>query len=419
MKLLVIGNGGREHAIAWKLKQSSQVEKVYVAPGNGGTAIHSDGNLDIDINDFNRLIGVIESKGIDMVVVGPEGPLMAGIVDELQSQRIPVFGPTRDAARLEGSKEYARYIMEKNAIPCARGCSFTLFEDALKYLRTQSIPVVVKADGLAAGKGVSVCFSQSEAEKALSNIMQKRVFGDAGSRVIIEECLEGQELSVLAFTDGQTIQMMSPACDYKRAFNGNCGPNTGGMGAYSPPPFFNSRLEEQIRATIMEPVIRTLGNEGIVYRGVLYAGIMLTHEGPKVLEFNARFGDPETQIILPLLKTDLAQIMKAVINGTLGKQSIEWENNACVTVVIASGGYPGDFKKGLEVHGLDNLEQDIMVFHAGTRISNDNRIVTSGGRVLNVTACGNSIAEARDKVYRNIDGINFEGSRYRSDIAFF
>lgn len=354
-----------------------------------------------------------------MVVVGPEGPLMAGIVDELQSQRIPVFGPTRDAARLEGSKEYARYIMEKNAIPCARGCSFTLFEDALKYLRTQSIPVVVKADGLAAGKGVSVCFSQSEAEKALSNIMQKRVFGDAGSRVIIEECLEGQELSVLAFTDGQTIQMMSPACDYKRAFNGNCGPNTGGMGAYSPPPFFNSRLEEQIRATIMEPVIRTLGNEGIVYRGVLYAGIMLTHEGPKVLEFNARFGDPETQIILPLLKTDLAQIMKAVINGTLGKQSIEWENNACVTVVIASGGYPGDFKKGLEVHGLDNLEQDIMVFHAGTRISNDNRIVTSGGRVLNVTACGNSIAEARDKVYRNIDGINFEGSRYRSDIAFF
>ena len=417
MKLLVIGSGGREHAITWKLKQSPLVEKVFVAPGNGGTAISGDGNIDVDPNDFNRIIGIIEEKGIDLVCVGPEGPLAAGLVDELQSRRIAVFGPTKDAARIEGSKAFARCIMEDNAIPCARGQVFTNYQEALEYLRSQPLPIVVKADGLAAGKGVSVCNTMEKAELALSSIMQSKIFGSAGNKVVIEECLEGQELSILAFTDGQTVQLMPPACDYKRALDGDLGPNTGGMGAFSPPAFYDARLESQIKETILMPVIRALNHQNIVFRGVLYAGIMLTNDGPKVLEFNARFGDPETQIILPRLKTDLVSVMKAVINGTLNKLAIEWESSSCVTVVVASGGYPGDYKKGAQVTGLSGIDDTVLVFHAGTRNSSDGKIITNGGRVFNVTACGDSIQKAREKVYRNIDKIVFEGARYRSDIA--
>jgi phosphoribosylamine--glycine ligase len=399
------------------LKQSPRVSAVFAAPGNGGTAGIAE-NLDIDATDFPRLIGAVNSNRIDLVVVGPESPLAAGIVDEFQSRVIPVFGPSREAAQLESSKSFARNLMEKYAIPCARGKSFTDYSEARAYLKQQTVPLVIKADGLAAGKGVSVCSTMAEAEAALARIMEARIFGGAGSRVVIEECLVGQEMSYLAFTDGKTFSPMPPACDYKRVFDGNLGPNTGGMGAYSPPPFFDRKLGALIDATVMQPIVRGLNADGIDFRGIIYAGLMLTAEGPKVLEFNARFGDPETQVILPQLKTDLVDIIISVIDGSLDKMKIEWQKSACVTVVMASGGYPGDYKKGLPIEGVENVAADVTVFHAGTRI-NDGRLVTAGGRVLSVTGCGEDFDQARDRVYKNIGQISFEGAQYRRDIAAF
>jgi phosphoribosylamine---glycine ligase len=356
--------------------------------------------------------------GIDLVVIGPEGPLAAGLADEFQSRLIPVFGPSRAAAQLESSKTFARSLMEKYAIPCAKGKSFTNFLEARAYLKAQSAPLVVKADGLAAGKGVSVCTTLAEAESTLQKMMEQKVFGAAGNRVIIEECLIGQEMSYLAFTDGKTIVPMPPACDYKRVYEGNTGPNTGGMGAYSPPPFFDNRMGARLDATVMQPIVRALAEEGIRYRGVIYAGLMLTDDGPKVLEFNARFGDPETQVILPQLKTDLVDIMLAVIEDSLDKISVEWEKKACVTVVMASGGYPEEYKKGLPISGLDDLDSGVTVFHAGT-LAVDEKTITSGGRVLSVTACGDDFAQARDLVYDNISRISFDGAHFRHDIALF
>ncbi len=399
------------------MKQSPRVSAVFAAPGNGGTAGIAE-NLDIDATDFPRLIGAVNSNRIDLVVVGPESPLAAGIVDEFQSRVIPVFGPSREAAQLESSKSFARNLMEKYAIPCARGKSFTDYSEARAYLKQQTVPLVIKADGLAAGKGVSVCSTMAEAEAALARIMEARIFGGAGSRVVIEECLVGQEMSYLAFTDGKTFSPMPPACDYKRVFDGNLGPNTGGMGAYSPPPFFDRKLGALIDATVMQPIVRGLNADGIDFRGIIYAGLMLTAEGPKVLEFNARFGDPETQVILPQLKTDLVDIIISVIDGSLDKMKIEWQKSACVTVVMASGGYPGDYKKGLPIEGVENVAADVTVFHAGTRI-NDGRLVTAGGRVLSVTGCGEDFDQARDRVYKNIGQISFEGAQYRRDIAAF
>ncbi|WP_338739370.1 phosphoribosylamine--glycine ligase [Candidatus Dehalogenimonas loeffleri] len=415
---MVIGGGGREHAIVWKLRQSPQVESIFVAPGNGGTAAIAR-NLDIEPTDFPRLLAAVESMGIDLVIVGPEAPLAAGLIDDFQSRRIPAFGPVKAAAQLESSKTFARSLMEKYAIPCAKGKSFSNYAEARAYLLEQTAPLVVKADGLAAGKGVSVCSTIAEAEAALANIMESRAFGQAGSTVVIEECLVGQEMSFLAFTDGKTLAVMPPACDYKRAFDGNLGPNTGGMGAYSPPTFLTPRLKARIESTVMEPVIRALASEGINYRGVIYAGLMLTESGPKVLEFNARFGDPETQIILPQLRTDLVDIMLNIINGTLEKVKVEWDNTSCVTVVMAAGGYPETYKKGLVINGLGDVDEQVTVFHAGTRLGNDGKVVTNGGRVLNITGCGESIAAAREIAYRNIGRITFEGAQYRSDIALF
>jgi phosphoribosylamine--glycine ligase len=414
---LVIGGGGREHALVWKLSKSPRVSNIFAAPGNGGTARLAQ-NLDIEATDIPRLIDAVESRGIDLVVIGPEGPLAVGIVDEFQSRFIRVFGPSRAAAQLEASKSFARNLMEKYAIPCAHGRSFTNYTEARAYLRTQTVPLVVKADGLAAGKGVSVCSTMAEAESALTKIMEARVFGSAGVKVVIEECLVGQEMSYLAFTDGKTVSPMPPACDYKRVFDGNAGPNTGGMGAYSPPPFFTPRLAAQIDATVMRPIIRALDAEGIAYRGVIYAGLMLTADGPKVLEFNARFGDPETQVILPQLKTDLIDIMLHVIDGSLDKINIEWSQKACVTVVMASGGYPDEYKKGQPISGLENVGADVTVFHAGTKLV-DGKVVTAGGRVLSVTGCGGNFEDARGKVYNNIGKINFNGAQYRRDIAQF
>ncbi|XUX01441.1 MAG: phosphoribosylamine--glycine ligase [Dehalogenimonas sp.] len=417
MKVLVIGSGGREHALVWKLKSSPRVSAIFAAPGNGGTAALAQ-NLDIEPTDFPRLLEAVLSNSIDLVVVGPEGPLAAGIADEFKSRMIPVFGPSRVAAQLESSKSFARDLMEKYAIPCARGKSFTNYAAAQAYLAEQNLPVVVKADGLAAGKGVSVCSNRTEAETALANMMEAKIFGEAGSKVIIEECLIGQEMSYLAFTDGKTFSAMPPACDYKRVFDGNQGPNTGGMGAYSPPPFFDHQMSALIDATIVSPMVCALASEGIDYRGVIYAGLMLTSEGPKVLEFNARFGDPETQVILPQLKSDLVDVIQAVVDGNLDKVSIEWQKKSCVTVVLASGGYPGDYKKGLPIRGLEYVDADVNLFHAGTKLV-DGELVTSGGRVLAVTACGSNFADARGQVYYNAIKIKFDGAHYRSDIALF
>ncbi|MGI2335389.1 MAG: phosphoribosylamine--glycine ligase [Dehalogenimonas sp.] len=415
---MVIGGGGREHAIVWKLKQSPQVDIVYVAPGNGGTATIAR-NLDIEPTDSPRLLAAVESLNIELVIVGPEAPLAAGLIDYFQSRRIPAFGPNKAAAQLESSKTFARSIMEKYAIPCAIGRSFSSYVEAKEYMIRQPLPLVVKADGLAAGKGVSVCSTMTEAENALANLMENRAFGHAGSTVVIEECLTGQEMSFLAFTDGKSLAVMPPACDYKRAHDGNKGPNTGGMGAYSPPPFLTPRLTAQIESTVMRPIIQALATEGINYRGVIYAGLMLTEDGPKVLEFNARFGDPETQIILPQLRTDLLDIILNIIDGTLDKVNVQWDNTSCVTVVMAAGGYPEGYKKGLIINGLNDVDSNVTVFHAGTRVLNDGKIVTNGGRVLNVTGCGSSIEDARGMVYGNIGRLSFEGAQFRSDIALF
>jgi len=331
---------------------------------------------------------------------------------------IPIFGPTGVAAQIESSKVFAKDLMQKYKIPCASSVSFSDYTQAKEYVEHQQLPLVIKADGLAAGKGVTVANSLPEALEALANIMEARIFGAAGDRVIVEECLLGKETSTFAFTDGVTVVPMVAACDHKPVFDGNKGPNTGGMGSYSPPYFYQPSLAKEIQETIMEPAVKAMYKEGRPYRGVLYGGLMITNDGPKLLEFNARFGDPETQVILPLLKTDLIDIMLAVINGTLKQINIEWSESACVGVVMASGGYPGKYKIGFPIAGLDSLDKDIQVFHAGTKLGLDQgQVLTNGGRVLTVVAMGKTIAEAREKVYANIPRIHFEGCHYRRDIA--
>lgn len=415
MKLLVIGGGAREHSLVWKLLHSPKVEQVYVAPGNAGTEAIAH-NFNISPSNLEALADAAERSAIDLTVIGPEAPLAMGITDLFQSRGLPIFGPTRTAAQIESSKVFAKGLMEKYGIPCARGAIFSSFDKAQEYILKQHPPVVVKADGLAAGKGVTVAQSIPEALDALSNIMGKKTFGPAGDRVIIEECLTGKEISLIAFTDGKTVIPMVPVCDYKRALDNDQGPNTGGMGSYSPPGFFDQELIDRTRKIILEPTIQAMAREGRPYKGVLYAGLMVTDEGPKVLEFNVRFGDPENQVIMPRLKTALVDILLAVVNKTLDKVNIEWSDDACVGVVMASAGYPGSYKVGFPVTGLDKLDEDVVIFHAGTKVRED-QIVTSGGRVLTVTATGKDIAEARAKVYRNIPHISFQGCQYRKDIA--
>ncbi len=417
MKILVVGGGAREHTLVWKLARSPKAGEIYAAPGNAGTAQIA-GNLNVKADDIAGLAEAARKKGIDLVVVGPEAPLAKGIVDHFQSIGIPIFGPTRSAAEIESSKVFARELMQKYGIPCARGTSFSEYAKARAYLEQQTPPLVVKADGLAAGKGVTVADSIPQALDALHNIMEAKAFGDAGDRVIIEECLVGKEMSSLAFTDGKTVIPMVSACDYKAVFSNNRGPNTGGMGSFSPPYFATPELYQRVTEAILKPAVAAMAQEGIVYKSVLYGGLMATQDGPKVLEFNARFGDPETQVMLPLLKTDLVDIILAVINGNLDQIKIAWSGDACVGVVMASGGYPGSYKTGLPISGLNNLDKDILVFQAGTRLEpGTGQVVTSGGRVLTVVATGETLAEAREKVYNNITRIHFEGCHYRKDIA--
>jgi phosphoribosylamine--glycine ligase len=416
LKILVIGGGGREHTLIWKVAQSPRVEKVFAAPGNAGTATVAE-NLNLRPTDMERLGKAAKERGIDLVVVGPEAPLASGIVDYFDSLGIPVFGTTKAATQLESSKVFARNLMEKYGIPYPKGAVFSSYFEARKYLEEQPLPVVIKADGLAAGKGVIIADSLPEAHKALGDIMEAKIFGSAGDRVIIDEYVRGEEVSLIAFTDGKTVSPMVPACDYKKIGDNDQGPNTGGMGSYSPPGFFSSGMTEKVRRDILVPTVKAMAEEGIPYKGVLYAGLMIVEGEPVVLEFNARFGDPETQVVLPLLKTDLVDILMAVVHGNLDRVKIEWSSQACVGVVAASAGYPGKYKTGFPIRGIDSVDKDVLVFHAGTRLGNDGIIYTDGGRVLTVAGMGKDMAEAREKVYGNIPNIHFEGCYYRKDIA--
>jgi len=387
-----------------------------VAPGNAGTARFAH-NIDVKAEDSEGLLKFAKENRIDLTVVGPEQPLANGVVDLFIKNGLAIFGPTQQAAEIESSKVFAKDLMQRHGIPCARSLAFSDIKEAKDYVKKQKPPIVLKADGLAEGKGVVIAESLADAEKALDDMMKAKKFGAAGNRVVVEEHLFGREMSFFVFTDGKTISPTVPACDYKRIFDGNKGPNTGGMGSYSPPEFYHRVLGDIIMKTIMEPVVLAMADEGRPYKGTLYGGLMISQNTPKVIEFNARLGDPETQVVLPRLKTDLVDIMLAVLDNRLDKISIEFDNNACVGVVMASGGYPGGYKTGFPVSGLDALDRDVLVFHAGTKAGEKGEVLTSGGRVLTVVAKGKDLAEARKKVYNNIGRIKFEGAYYRKDIA--
>jgi phosphoribosylamine--glycine ligase len=421
LKILVIGNGAREHTIVWKLSQSQRVKELYTAPGNAGTARISQ-NLDIAVNDFKSMAKAVQQKGINLIVVGPEVPLAEGIVDHFES---PIFGASKMAAELESSKVFSKGLMQKYNIPCAKSVSFSDYAQAKAYILNQKLPIVIKADGLAAGKGVVVAATTEEALTALHEFMQEKKLGNAGNQILIEDFLPGKEMSLFAFSDGNTVLPMVSACDYKRIFDNDKGPNTGGMGSYSPPVFNTPSLQKLAMDTIMVPTIKAMAQEGRQYRGVLYGGLMVNKDinnkdNVKVVEFNARFGDPETQVIMPRLKTDLVDIIMAVIKGKLNQITIECSDDPCVGVVMASGGYPGHYKTGIPITGLQDVDRDVMVFHAGTKVGGAPwEATTNGGRVLTVVATGKSLQDAREKVYDNIARIHFEGAQYRKDIALF
>ena len=413
VNILVIGSGGREHALFWKLSESPQTERIYAIPGNPGMGEMTD----IAVTDNAAILQFAKEKDIGLVVVGPEVPLMNGLVDDLEAAGIPAFGPRANAAEIEGSKSFAKDLMKKYGIPTARYEVFAEAEAARAYIRSEGAPIVVKADGLAAGKGVVVAMTEQEALDAVDAIMENNSFGDAGARVVIEEFMEGEEASLLAFTDGTVIRPMISAQDHKRAFDGDKGPNTGGMGTYAPAPVMTPELTERAVEEILKPTISAMEKEGRAYRGCLYLGLMITADGPKVVEFNARFGDPETQVVLPLLDGDLVQIMHACADGTLADVPIRWKDGAAVCVVLAAGGYPASYEKGNEIYGIGNAEKlGALVFHAGTAKKNG-KIVTNGGRVLGVVGMGKDIASAVQSAYDAVDQISFKGEYHRKDIA--
>lgn len=417
MNVLLVGSGGREHAIAWKLSQSKKLRKLYIAPGNPGTAQFGE-NVAISDTDIPALVAFAKSKKIDLAVIGPEDPLSAGIVDEMEKAGIMAFGPSGAAAQIEADKAFSKQIMRSNSIPTAEGRTFDKFEDAKAFIATRDEPVVVKAAGLAKGKGVFVCDDPAEAILAAEKIMVGKLFGDAGKTVVVEDKLLGQEASILAFVDGKSIYVMESAQDHKPIGDGDTGDNTGGMGAYSPAPVVSDAMMNQIIREVLIPTVDGMNRNDTPYKGVLYAGMMLTQGGPRVLEFNARFGDPETQPILMRMKSDLLEVLVAVCQGKLDDVTIRWDQRPAVCVVMASGGYPGKYEKGKVITGLDAAAKlkDVMVFHAGTA-EKDGQIVTAGGRVLGVTALGNTIAEAKAKAYEAVALIAFEGAYCRKDIA--
>ena len=416
MRILVVGGGGREHALVWKLAQSPRVTKIYCAPGNPGIAALAE-CVNISADNVKALCGFAQEHNIDLTVVGPEKPLTDGIVDYFAARGLKVFGPSREAAQLEGSKSFAKERMQKYGVPTADFAVFDSAAAARAYIEAKGTGIVVKADGLAAGKGVVVAETAAEALQAIDEIMLKKVHGDAGCQVVLEERLIGEEASLLAFTDGFTVAPMVAAQDHKRVGDGDTGPNTGGMGAYAPAPVMTQELLSEVQQTILQPMIDGLRNEGILYQGCLYAGLMMTATGPKVIEFNARFGDPETQVVLPLLDGDLLPVLEACIDGALAETEVRWQNGATVCVVLAAGGYPGEYRKGDAIAGLAAAEaKDAMVFHAGTAMAGD-AVVTHGGRVLGVTAMADDIAAAVAKVYPAVEQIKFAGMQYRKDIA--
>lgn len=421
MKVLIIGGGGREHALAWKVGQSPLVERVFVAPGNAGTA-HEPGltNVAIEATELERLVAFARDEGVELTIVGPEAPLVEGVVDRFREAGLAIFGPTQGAAQLEGSKSFTKDFLARHAIPTAAYRTFTEVEPALVYLAEQGAPIVIKADGLAAGKGVIVAMTLAEAEAAVRDMLEANAFGDAGARVVIEEFLEGEEASFIVMVDGTTVLPMATSQDHKRALDGDAGPNTGGMGAYSPAPVVTESVHERIMQQVIMPTVHGMAAEGYPYSGFLYAGLMIDAEGnPKVIEYNCRFGDPETQPIMLRLRSDLAELCLSGARGELAGQTCEWDPHAAVGVVLAAGGYPGSYRKGDAIVGLDAAEATgCKVFHAGTAEDDQGRIVTSGGRVLCVTALGQGVSKARDLAYQGVAAIHWDGVQFRRDIAY-
>lgn len=417
MNILVIGSGGREHALVWKLKQSKHVDKIFCVPGNGGIAALAK-CINAKIENTRGLLEIVQRNRIDLTVVGPEQPLANGIVDEFQRRKLRIFGPDRKAAQLESSKVFAKEFMKQYHIPSAPFRVFQTSAEAIGFCKACEFPIVIKADGLAAGKGVVVAKDMAEATQAIEMMISKRAFGKAGDRIVIESCLVGQEVSVMAITDGRTILPMMASQDHKRALDGDRGPNTGGMGAYCPVDFLTPETLTEIQEHILEPTINGLRNEEINYSGILYAGLMLTENGPRVLEFNCRFGDPETQAVLPLLKTDLVDLMAAVVERKLGNfPKLDWRKGASACVIMASKGYPGNYRTGAPISGLDSLrDNNCLVFHAGTKREN-NRLLTSGGRVLGVVGLDTDLRSAIDRAYAGVRRIRFDGAQFRKDIG--
>jgi len=417
MKILVVGGGGREHALAWKLAQSPHATKVYAAPGNPGIAQVGE-CVDLGADDIDGLLALARDQGIGLTVVGPEAPLVAGIVDRFQAAGLRIVGPTRAAAQVEGSKAWCKDVMTHSAVPTAEYRAFTSTREAMRYIDNHEEPLVVKASGLAAGKGVFVCGSQDEARQAVETIMTEKAFGAAGETVVIEERLSGEEASILALVDRANIYTLESSQDHKPAFDGDKGPNTGGMGAYSPAPVVTERIQNQIDREILVPMVHGMKAADAPYAGVLYAGIMVTPGGPKVLEFNCRFGDPEAQPLLLRLRTDLVEVLEAILDNRLDALDLEWDPRPAVCVVMASGGYPGPYEKGKEITGLAEAARvdDVVVFHAGTK-SEDGKVYTNGGRVLGVTALGKDINAARDRAYEAVRRIRFHRAHWRTDIG--
>ena len=415
--MLVIGGGGREHALVWKISQSPKVTEVFCAPGNAGTATIAT-NVPIPADQIDQLLQFAEENEIGLTVVGPEQPLVMGIVDRFQEKGLRIFGPSARAAELEGSKAFSKNIMKKYGLLTAEYEIFTSHEKARKYFDEETGPMVVKASGLAAGKGVILCQNAQEGRDAVDTIMKDKSFGEAGDEVVIEEFLEGPEVSVLAFSDGNTVLLMDSAQDHKAALDGDKGPNTGGMGAYSPAPVFTDILRQKVRDKIMFPLVRAMKAEGRPYKGILYAGLMLTKHGPKILEFNARFGDPETQPLLVRMESDIVPLFEACVDGTLDQCDLQWKPESSVCVVMAAKGYPGSYEKGKEIFELDEAGAlpDVVVFHAGTKLE-DGKVLTNGGRVLGVTATGPDTASAIAKAYEAVGKIKWDGIHYRTDIG--
>lgn len=415
MKVLVIGSGGREHALCHKLSESKRVSKIYCAPGNGGTLQVAE-NVNINPKDIDLLLDFAINKDIDLTVVGPEDPLVNGIVDRFNEKGLKIFGPNKKGAILEGSKIISKGFMEKYNIPTGKYKVFKEAKAAISFLDSLNYPIVIKADGLCAGKGVIICKTKEEGIKAIEDIMVDKKFGLSGEEILIEEFLEGTETSLLCFVSNENIIPMESARDYKKIFEGDKGPNTGGVGCFSPNPVMTDKLKEEIEKSILKNIKIGFKNEDIDFRGILFIGLMLTSDGPKVLEFNVRFGDPETEVVLPRLENDIVDIFEKTMDGSLKEEDLKWTDKKCVTVVLTSKGYPVEYEKGKEITGTEELDKDIILFHNGTKME-DGKLLTNGGRVLSVTALGDTLQEAREKVYKNIDKIKFDGLCYRKDIG--